>query len=88
MGRSPPLTLYPVAVVQDRYQGTYSHGEWFAVANADEPIEGLVRASWVLEHGPYRSDLDAQEFWENPPDWIAVGASADAAVDSLCLRHA
>ena len=83
MSRAIPNHLYPVAAVQDRYLGVYSGGRWLAVANADEPHEGQPRVSWVLTHGPGSDDLDASGFWNDPPDWIAVGDEPGEAVERL-----
>jgi hypothetical protein len=30
-----------------------------------------------------RRDIEARIFWENPPTWIAVGATPDEAIDAL-----
>jgi hypothetical protein len=40
---SKNLDQYPIAVVEDRYMGTYSRGRWLAMAVADK-----------LENGSYR----------------------------------
>lgn len=71
--------LYPVAVIQDRYSGTYSGGFWLAVANAD--IDRRVMA--VLENGPHGDDGDAMIFWNRPPFWIASGATPTDAIEKL-----
>jgi hypothetical protein len=34
-------------------------------------------------HGPHGSDAEAQAFWNNPPDWIAVGSRPDKALEAL-----
>jgi len=75
MSREIPLSLYPVSIVQDRYQGCYSRGDWLAVANADERP--------IFDSGPYGDDVEAAAFWSNPPDWIRAGASPDEAVANL-----
>ena len=86
MSRSIPLKLYPVAVIQDRYQGTYSNGEWLAIANADERHEEMARASWMLTFGPHGDDVEARDFWGSPPDWITAGSTADDAITKLLAK--
>ena len=81
----PPDSLYPVVIIEDRYQGSYSHGAWLAIANADLPHSGQPRLVWILENGPSGDDLDAAEFWAYPPGWIAVGSTPDTA--ALAIMH-
>ncbi len=83
MSRSIPISLFPVAIVQDRYQGVYSNGDWLAIANADERQGEMARASWVLIFGPHGGDLEAGAFWATPPDWIRAGKSPDDAIANL-----
>ena len=78
--------LYPIAVVQDRYRGTYSGGAWLAIANASDLVDGTVtRAQFCLvaDDGPSDSDVEAARFWRNPPDWIAVGQTPEEAIEAL-----
>lgn len=81
-----PMDFYPVAVVQDRYRGTYSGGEWLGVAAADATHEHLRRVSRVLAHGPHGCDMEAGDFWADPPRWIAAGATPELAIDALLAR--
>lgn len=84
-----PIGFWPTAVIEDRYGGAYSKGRWLAIACADEyvPVQGMgddvSRVQWCLEEGPYASDIEAMEFWANPPKWIAAGRSPDLAVIAL-----
>lgn len=80
--------LYPVAVVQDRYQGTYSNGEWLAICRAGRNEDGMSRISWLLEFGPSGDDIEAADFWASPPPWIAVGPTPDQAVANLIAKTA
>jgi hypothetical protein len=75
--------LYPIVTIQDRYAGTYSGGTWIACANGDELHEGVNRIAWLLEHGPGGNDLEATQFWNNPPGCVAVGPSSDGAIANL-----
>jgi len=79
---------YPVAVIEDRYSGTYSGGRWLAIAGADAFENGLTRIARCVESGPGPSgdDGEAMDFWNEAPDWIAVGDTADAAIDNLRKR--
>lgn len=73
----------PVAVIEDRYGGTYSGGGWLAISVADHIENGAYRVVRCLEGGPSDSDVEAREFWESPPPWIAVGRSPNEAVEAL-----
>lgn len=77
------LDLYPIAVVQDRYGGVYSHGAWLAVARSNHLENGAYRIVRCLEDGPHGDDSDAALFWSDPPDWIAAGGSPDEAINNL-----
>lgn len=79
----PHASFYPVVVIQDRYQGTYSNGGWIAIRNADELIDERPRSVWLVEDGPGGNDVIAAMFWNSPPKWLAVGATPDAAVAAL-----
>jgi len=86
MSSDPPAALYPVTTVEDRYQGVYSRGRWWAVARADEPFEGMTRIAWLMDAGPSGDDVTAAVFWHYAPPWVAVGHSADAAVANLMAQ--
>ncbi len=77
---------YPIVVMQDRYNGSYSGGRWLAVAEASELVDVTnTRAQFCLvsDDGPSGGDIEARIFWENPPKWIAVGATPDEAIKAL-----
>ena len=79
---------YPVAIIQDRYSGAYSGGLWLAVAGADALTgHGQMRALYVLTDGPHGDDCDAMMFWQEPPEWIAVGATPDDALQALRAKE-
>lgn len=79
---------HPIAVVEDRYSGTYSGGRWLAIAAADAFENGLIRVAFCVEDGagPSGQDGDARDFWSEPPAWIAVGDTAEAAIEALRKR--
>ena len=89
------LDQYPVAIIEDRYGGAYSGGRWIAIAHADcldgsttsEDI-ALTRIDFVLGEeggapGPSDGDPDAALFWDDAPDWVAVGDTPDEALANL-----
>jgi hypothetical protein len=83
MKQEIPSGLYPVIVLQDRYGGVYSGGEWIAIRDGNALVGSEVRAAWVVKHGPSGTDLDAASFWSDPPAWVAVGPTPDDAVQHL-----
>jgi hypothetical protein len=75
---------WPIAIVEDRYGGCYAGGPWLALACADGDHDLYRdRITAVLCAGPYGDDTDAMLFWQEPPDWIAVGATPDQALVAL-----
>lgn len=78
------LDYWPAAIIQDRYNGVYAGGSWLAISEADTQFEhGMSRVDWCLNDGPYGDDTDAMMFWAEPPTWIAVGNTPDAALSAL-----
>lgn len=75
--------LYPIALLEDRYGGAYSGGKWLGIAGADQMDNGAYRIVRVIEDGPHGDDTEAMLFWDEPPDWIAVGATPDDAIAAL-----
>lgn len=85
-----PVSLYPIVVIEDRYGGCYSDGQWLAIAEGDKRMPefgGISRTYYCLDDGPNGSDTDAMEFWANPPSWVAIGISPDLAVKALLEKH-
>ena len=84
------LDDHPVAVFEDRYQGAYSGGAWIAVAEASALVdEENTRAQFCVVGGagPFGDDVAAGVFWNNPPEWIAVGPTPEAAIEALGNRR-
>ncbi|HVV94604.1 MAG TPA: hypothetical protein VHD15_14420 [Hyphomicrobiales bacterium] len=77
---------YPIAIIEDRYGGCYSGGRWLAIAGADYLENGAYRIVRCLEQGPHGDDSEAQDYWADPPSWIAVGETPDEAVAKLRAR--
>ncbi|WP_202900645.1 hypothetical protein [Sphingomonas phyllosphaerae] len=87
MSSTVPPELYPIIVVQDRYQGVYSGGAWLAIAQADRSLNGTTRVAWVMVDGPGGGDVWASDFWSDAPSWIASANSADDAIARLIRRN-
>lgn len=83
------LDLWPIAVIQDRYNGVYLGGKWMAIAEADLRIDrtSVCRASWVLSNGPYGDDLTAMDFGCDIPKWMGVGNTPDEAIKNLKSKN-
>ena len=79
--------LHPLMLLQDRYSGTYSGGEWIAVGEANRLVGTASRAAWIIERGPSGGDAEASAFWVDPPDWIAVGNSPELAIEALVNKR-
>ncbi|MEG3123966.1 hypothetical protein [Sphingomonas sp. GB1N7] len=86
MSSDTPTELYPIMVVEDRYQGVYSGGKWWSVACANEPLEGMFRVQWLMENGPGADDVTCAVFWSRRPPWIAAGKNPDAAIAALVAQ--
>ncbi|RYD63217.1 MAG: hypothetical protein EOP83_12735 [Verrucomicrobiaceae bacterium] len=84
------LLAYPMALIEDRYSGTYSGGRWLAIAKADQfdPdwAEYSARVNAMMMDGPASDDSGAMNFWDNPPEWIAAGETPEAAIEALIDR--
>lgn len=84
--RTQPMTdPYPVAIIEDRYNGAYAGGTWLAIANCQEPVapHGMARVLFCITEGPHDGDGEAEAFWADPPPWIAVGVTPDQALAAL-----
>ena len=77
---------YPIFIIEDRYGGTYSRGNWLAVSCADNRFKlesAKTRIEHIMEEGPHGGDTEAMSFWSDPPNWIAVGNSPNDALKNL-----
>ncbi len=79
---------YPVVIIEDRYSGTYSGGKWIAIAgfDTDGPASELLAALAADDEdlpSPWAQDIPTQEFWDNPPGYVAVGSTPDEALKAL-----
>jgi hypothetical protein len=87
-----PVWAHPIAIVEDRYGGTYSGGEWIAIAQARDLLTGgavlrLLNSEPDEEPSPWGGDDDAMNFWDDPPKWVAVGDTPAAALKALELKN-
>jgi hypothetical protein len=78
--------MFPVVIIEDRYGGAYAGGPWIAISGADYMDNGAYRIVRCLEGGPYGGDNDAQQFWNEPPGWIAAGGSPNDALSKLTAK--
>lgn len=81
---------YPVAIIQDRYQGCYSGGPWIAIAECEHPAcdDRCTRIAYVSDQAG-GSDWQAASFWgdNQDADWLAVGPTPDAALAALRAKY-
>lgn len=80
------LMMWPIAIVEDRYGGTYSLGRWLGIACASKPCgEGstVSRLDYVQSDGPYGGDCEAMMFWSNPPEWIVAADTPNECLAKL-----
>jgi hypothetical protein len=89
------IWAYPVAIISDRYGGVYSKGQWLAVAGFARGKMGEAALKMLncegdieTEPNPWGGDTGAGDFWSDPPSWIAVGDTPDAALAALKAKNA
>ena len=81
---SDDMRTYPIAVIEDRYGGTYSGGKWIAVADFYASCGDALRSRLgVVVDGAHGDDLTAAEFGGEKPEWCAVGNTPDEAIANL-----
>lgn len=85
---SDNLDAYPVGIIEDRYCGTYSGGNWIAVAEfwtfRDVPEGYKTRLEYVYGES-HADDTSAMVFGgviESTP-WIGVGKTSEEALKNL-----
>ncbi len=88
-------SFYQIVLIEDRYSGVYSRGKWLAIMSAQlvcdaknssgQEFKNITRLSLVFNEdlpGPSSGDVTAMRFWDDPPDWIAVGDTPDQALSN------
>ncbi len=85
---SMEIELWPIAIVEDRYDGVYSGGSWLAIAKFDHSAgDGLRTRLGLVMDGAHGDDMDAMSFGDDQPEWYAVGNSPQQALDALRRKH-
>jgi hypothetical protein len=72
-----------IALIEDRYDGQYSGGEWFGVLNPNHPHGSTSRGAFVIDSGPSGDEKHAAAFWRKPPDWVVVGKSPKHVIELI-----
>jgi len=76
-----PFKLYPIHIIQDRYNGIYSKGDWLAISRYHEYRDSDI------ENDPLSDDCSARNFWLGPvPKWIGVGNTPNEALENLLSK--
>lgn len=84
--------LYPIAIIEDRYQGVYSKGKWVAIPSSDDQqgdFEGHRSSlEYLYEYG-FGNPAEAKDFWYTHGDelWIAVGDTPNEALKNLVEKQ-
>lgn len=66
---------WPIAIIEDRYAGTYSDGKWIAFIEAYKNWETICE-------GPHNDDVTARVF-DYSQNWLAVGNTPHEALCKL-----
>ena len=80
-----PIGLYPIAIVQSRYGGTYEGGEWHAIADYEVFLDcGNDAPDYVTAYHEYATgdDCAAFDFWQLDYARMRVGVG-DTPNDAL-----
>ncbi len=84
--------LYPIAIIEDRYNGVYSKGKWVAIASSRFQmvafVENCTNFEYLDNYG-FGDDCEADKFWDTHKDelWIAVGDTPDEALKNLVEKQ-
>ena len=72
------MNLYPIYIIQDRYGGSYSDGEWIAISEAYNNLE-------EVENGTHGNDVTARSYGYDIKNkkYVAVGNTPDEALRNL-----
>lgn len=74
-----PVELYPIVIVQDRYQGIYAGGEWIAISG--DHFNEVTEVVWG-------SDGEAMGFVRlSVEKWVAVGDTPNEALERLMKKN-
>lgn len=81
------ISAFSVEFFEDRYGGVYSRGQWIAYLPVGESPSEVGRSGWLRDNGPNGCDLEAAEFWGDPPSWMAAADSKAEALAKLASYH-
>jgi hypothetical protein len=74
--------LYPVAIIESRYSGTYEGGKWHAIPEFDDVINTEHYQDYM-----YGDDGSALDFWDsNIASSIGVGDTPESALADMKLK--
>lgn len=76
-------SIYPVTIVQARYQGTYEGAPWLCMPTSADHLRGEFWDGWN------DSDIECMQFWNTASrlDYvIGYGRTPDGAYDDLIRR--
>lgn len=74
--------LYPVAIIESRYSGTYEGGKWHAIPEFDDVINTEHYQDYM-----YGDDGSALDFWDsNIASSIGVGDTPELALADMKLK--
>ena len=65
--------IYPLTIIADRYNGSYSGGVYTAF-----PLD-----SWDVPAGSSGSDIECWEFWDSYPGPVGKGKTPNEALNNL-----
>lgn len=74
------LKCYSVTILEDRYGGAYSGGQWIAIANSD------IHKIKYVDYEANGDDGSSIDFWDDAPDYVAVGDTPNQALNNLYNR--
>lgn len=72
------IALWPIAIVQDRYMGTYTGGDWVAIPRAD--------LAGDFDETVWGDDMECMSWAEDNKKIVGIGSTPDAALDNLYLK--
>ena len=80
---------YPIMILEDRYNGVYSKGEWIAIARWDIPAVKTMQQTRFekVNECANGNDIESSIFWSDPPEWVAVGDRPHHALFNLQTRN-
>ena len=74
--------LYPVAIIESRYSGTYEGGKWHAIPEFDDVINTEKYQDYM-----YGDDGSALDFWDSEIALnIGVGDTPELALADMQLK--